>query len=260
MTVVSPEANSFGVSGRTALVTGSSRGIGQAIAVALAHAGADIIGVATGPQGPESETAQHVAATGQSFVGLACDFSQRHQTSQLIETLTERQLSVDILINNAGIIRRQPATEHTDRDWDEVLEVNLSSPFVLARELAKPMIQRGGGKIVFVSSVLGFQGGVLVPGYAATKHAIIGLTKALANEWAPLGVNVNAIAPGYTATDNTAPLREDSDRSSAILSRIPAAKWATPEAIAGAAVYLASDAAAYMHGSVITVDGGWLSR
>jgi len=251
---------SFALDGRTALVTGASRGLGMAIAEGLAGAGADIIGVSATQPSSGSEVQRRVEGAGRRFVGRACNFADRQQTHALVDWLDDQGHRVDILVNNAGIIRRAPAAEHTDSDWDAVLEVNLTAPFVLTRELAKPMIARGHGKVVFVASILGFQGGVTVPGYAATKSAVIGLTKALANEWAGLGVNVNAIAPGYVRTDNTQVLQDDAERSEAIRTRIPAGDWGTPDQIAGTAVYLSSPAADYVHGSVVTVDGGWMGR
>jgi 2-deoxy-D-gluconate 3-dehydrogenase len=250
----------FELSGQTALVTGSTRGLGQAIAHALARAGADIIGASASQPRAGSDTQRLVEATGRSFTGVACDFSKRSNTYRLVDELRSMDCSIDILVNNAGTIRRSPAVEHGDDDWDHVLEVNLTAPFILSRELAKPMLARGNGKIIFIASVLSYQGGIAVPGYTSTKSAIVGLTKALANEWAGLGVNVNAIAPGYTRTDNTQALQDDPSRSEAIRDRIPAGDWASPSDIAGAAVYLASPAADYVHGSVITVDGGWMGR
>ncbi len=251
---------SFALDGRTALVTGASRGLGKAIAEGLAGAGADVIGVSSSQPSSGSEVQRLVERAGRRFVGRACDFSERHQTHALIDWLDDQGHAVDILINNAAIIRRAPATEHTDSDWDAVLEVNLTAPFVLTRELGKLMLARGHGKVVFIASILGFQGGVTVPGYAATKSAAIGLTKALANEWAERGVNVNAIAPGYVRTDNTRVLQDDAERSAAIRARIPAGDWGSPDQIVGAAIYLCSPAADYVHGSVLTVDGGWMGR
>ena len=251
---------SFDLDGQTALVTGASRGLGMAIAQGLALAGADIIAVSANQPPHGSEIQGLVEDAGRRFVGRPCNFADRTQTYALITWLEREGHNVDILINNAGTIRRAPAAEHTDDDWDAVLEINLTAPFVLARELGRPMLERGHGKVVFVSSILGFQGGVTVPGYAATKSAVIGLTKALANEWAGGGVNVNAIAPGYMRTDNTQVLQDDAARSEAIRDRIPAGDWGSPTDIAGTAVYLASSAADYVHGSVITVDGGWMGR
>jgi len=250
----------FDLSGQTALVTGATRGLGMAIARGLAGAGADIIGVSAHQTSRESRIRDLVEGSGRRFTGRACDFGDRAQTHALVDWLDDQGHRVDILVNNAGIIRRAPATEHSDADWDAVLEINLTAPFVLTRELGTRLITRGHGKVVFVASILGFQGGVTVPGYAATKSAVIGLTKALANEWAGLGVNVNAIAPGYVRTDNTRELQDDAERSEAIRSRIPAGDWGTPDQIAGTAVFLSSPAADYVHGSVVTVDGGWMGR
>ena len=255
-----PRPPSFDLNGQTALVTGASRGLGRSIAHGLAGAGADIIGVSAHQRSQGSEIQGLVETAGRRFTGRACDFSDRTQTYALIDWLAGEGHRIDILVNNAGTIRRAPAEEHGDDDWDAVMEINLTAPFVLTRELGKPMLARGAGKVVFVSSILGFQGGVTVPGYAATKSAVIGLTKALANEWAGSGVNVNAIAPGYMKTDNTQALQDDAARSEAIRQRIPAGDWGEPTDIAGAAVFLASPAADYVHGSVITVDGGWMGR
>lgn len=251
--------NLFDLSGRTALVTGATRGLGQAIAIGLAEAGANIIGVSSSQQAKGSETERAVEATGSTFTGLACDFSERKNTRCLLAALAEGH-QVDILVNNAGTIRRAPAAEHSDEDWDHVLEVNLTAPFILSRELGKLMLERGSGKIIFVASVLSFQGGITVPGYTSAKSGMVGLTRALANEWAGRGVNVNAIAPGYMKTDNTQALQDDPVRSEAILNRIPAETWGSPRDVAGAAVYLASSASDYANGSVVTVDGGWLTR
>ncbi len=250
----------FDLSGKTALVTGSTRGLGQAIAHGLALGGADIIGASASQAPAGSDTQRLVESAGRSFTGLGCDFSKRSETYRLTDELHSMDRSIDIVVNNAGTIRRAPAIEHRDDDWDHVLEVNLTAPFILSRELAKPMLERGQGKIIFIASVLSFQGGITVPGYTSSKSAIVGLTKALANEWAGRGVNVNAIAPGYTRTDNTRALQDDAARSEAIRDRIPAGDWGNPSDIAGAAVYLASPAADYVHGSVITVDGGWMGR
>lgn len=253
-------STSFDLSGKTALVTGAKRGIGRAIAGALARHGADIIGVSASQEAEGSGVGRLVEAEGRAFTGRACDLSSREDTFDLIRWLADQELRVDILVNNAGTSNVAPAVDQSDEEWDRVLEVNLNAPFILARELAKPMIDAGRGKIIFTSSILGFRGGNQVAGYTASKTALVGLTKALANEWAPLGVNVNAIAPGYVATDITQPIQDDPDRYAAVLDRIPAGRWGTPEDIAGAAVFLASDAADYIHGTVLAVDGGWLGR
>ena len=250
----------FDLTGRTALVTGAKRGLGKAIATALASAGCDVIGVSATQERSGSEVQDLVESLGRSFVGRACDFSDRSATRDLLGWLQTDGHRVDILVNNAGTIRRTPAENHSDADWDLVLEVNLSAPFMLTRELGKAMLDRGEGKIVFIASVLSFQGGVNVPGYTSSKSAIAGLTKALANEWAGRGVNVNAIAPGYIATDNTEALRNDPVRASQILERIPAGRWGKPDDIAGAVVFLSSPAADYVHGTTLSVDGGWMGR
>ena len=245
---------------KTALVTGARRGLGKAIAVRLAQAGADIVGVSTSQEETGSEVQQLVEAEGASFFGRPCDLSDRLAVYELFSWLTESGLQVDILINNAGTIVRHPAVDHDDDTWDHVLDVNLRAPFMLARELGRQMIKRRSGKIIFTASLLSFQGGITVPSYTASKSAIAGLTRALANEWARYGVNVNAIAPGYMDTDNTEALRNDPDRSKSILERIPAGHWGSSEDVAGAAVFLASDSADYIHGTVLTVDGGWMGR
>ena len=252
-------SGSFDLAGRTALVTGCRRGIGKAAAVALAAAGADVVGVSASLE-PESEVAAEVEALGRNFRSYRCDFADRDAVYELVASVRRDVVAVDILVNNAGTIERAPAAEHSDEMWDRVLDVNLTAPFVLSRELGQDMLARGRGKIVFVASLLSFQGGITVPGYTASKSAIAGLTKALANEWAGAGVNVNAIAPGYVATDNTQALRDDPVRREQILVRIPAGRWAEPEDIAGAIVFLSSPAADYVHGVVLPVDGGWLGR
>lgn len=250
---------SFDLSGRTALVTGARRGIGRAAAVALAQAGADVAGVSKSLSADDDVGAE-IAALGRRFHPYACDFSDRSAAHALAAQVAAEHASIDILVLNAGTIERKPAAEHGDDLWDLVLEVNLSAPFVLARELGRRMVERGSGKIVFVASLLSFQGGITVPGYAASKGGIAQLTKALANEWAARGVNVNAIAPGYIATDNTSALRKDEVRSRQILERIPAGRWGTPGDLAGAFVFLASSASDYVNGVVLPVDGGWLGR
>lgn len=250
----------FNLSGKTALVTGCSKGIGQAIAIALAQAGADIIGISQSSSLAGSETESCVKEAGKNFLGFQADLSDRKQLYQFLSAFEKMSIIPDILINNAGIINRAPAAIHTDQEWDQVLSVNLDSPFILAREIGKKMIDRGSGKIIFTCSLLSFQGGILVPGYAASKGAIASLIKALANEWALKGVNVNGIAPGYIATDNTAALRADSVRSNSILQRIPAGRWGLPDDLAGAYIFLSSDASSYVHGEILTVDGGWMGR
>lgn len=252
--------NPFDLSDKVAVVTGARRGIGMAMADALAAAGADIIGVSASLEDTGSEIAERVAAHGRSFVPYRADLSDRDAVHQLASWLNGLDRPVDILVNNAGTIRRAPAEVHSDDDWDHVLEVNLSAQFVLARQVGREMLRRGHGRIIFTASMLSFQGGVTVPGYAAAKSGIAGLTRALANEWAGRGVNVNAIAPGYIATDNTQALQDQPERNRAILDRIPAGRWGRPEDLAGATVFLASDAARYVHGAVIPVDGGWLAR
>jgi 2-deoxy-D-gluconate 3-dehydrogenase len=250
---------SFDLSGKTALVTGCRRGIGRAAAVALAQAGADIAGTSAS-LAPEDEVAADVTALGRRFHAYRCDLAEREQVYALATRAASELPRLDVLVLNAGTIERRPAADHADELWDRVLEVNLSAQFVLARELGRRMIEQGGGKIIFVASLLAFQGGVTVPGYAASKGGIAQLTKALANEWAPRGVNVNAIAPGYIATDNTQALRDDETRSRQILERIPAGRWGEPDDVAGAFVFLASPASNYVHGIVLPVDGGWLAR
>jgi 2-deoxy-D-gluconate 3-dehydrogenase len=249
----------FDLSGRTALVTGCRRGIGKAATVALAAAGADVVGVSASLE-EESEVAAAVEAHGRSFAAYRCDLGNRAEVHQLVASVRRDHERIDILVNNAGTIARAPAAEHSDELWDRVLAVNLTAQFILAREFGRDMVVGGGGKIVFVASLLSFQGGITVPGYTASKSGVAGLTKALANEWAPHGVNVNAVAPGYVQTDNTQALRDDPVRFDQILARIPAGRWAEPEDIAGAVVFLCSPAADYVDGIVLPVDGGWLGR
>jgi 2-deoxy-D-gluconate 3-dehydrogenase len=230
------------------------------MAVGLAEAGADIIGVSASLEPTGSAVEQDVLALGRSFRGYQCDLSQRTDVYSFLETLKRDVPVIDILVNNAGTILRKPATEHPDEYWDTVLDTNLNAPFILTREIGRDMVARGSGKIIFTASLLTFQGGITVPGYAASKGAIGSLVKAFANEWAAKGVNVNAIAPGYIATDNTEALREDAERSKSILSRIPAGRWGEPDDFKGITVFLASEAASYVHGTIITVDGGWMGR
>lgn len=250
----------FDLSGKTALVTGCKRGLGRAMAIALAEAGADIIGVSATLETSGSQVEKEITALGQKFTAYQCNFSDREAVLGFANTVISDNPTIDILINNAGTIKRAPAADHEDALWDEVIEVNLSAQFVLSRKIGKSMIAQGSGKIIFTASLLTFQGGINVPGYAASKGAIGQLTKALANEWAPLGINVNAIAPGYIATDNTEALRADAERSKSILERIPAGRWGEPEDFAGAVVFLSSAASNYVHGTVMTVDGGWMGR
>lgn len=248
----------FTLYGKTAIVTGASRGIGAAMAIGLAEAGADIIGVSASMSERGGEVGERIRALGRTFTGIACDFSDRTAIHSLAEQLSTTQ--VDILINNAGTIERAPAIEHSDELWDRIIDINLSSQFILTREIGKQMVTRGNGKIIFTASLLSFQGGITVPGYAASKGGIAQLTKAFANEWAAKGVNVNAIAPGYIATDNTDGLRRDAERSRDILARIPAGRWGAAEDFKGPVVFLASAASDYMHGTIMTVDGGWMAR
>ena len=250
----------FRLDGKVALVSGCKRGIGKGIALGLAEAGADIIGVSASLEPEGSEIEKEVKAIGRNFKAYQCDFSDRAELYKFIEKVKVDFPVIDILINNAGTILRKPAAEHPDEYWDKVMEVNLNAQFVMSREIGKEMIERGSGKIIFTASLLTFQGGINVPGYAASKGGIGQLTMALANEWAGKGINVNAIAPGYIATDNTEALRKDSERSSQILQRIPAGRWGTPDDFKGPAVFLASEASTYINGSVILVDGGWMGR
>jgi 2-deoxy-D-gluconate 3-dehydrogenase len=250
----------FSLHGRLAVVTGARRGIGLAMAEGLAAAGADVVAVSAALEPGGGAARERVEGHGRRFWGMRADLADRDAVRALVGRLDQLDRPVDILINNAGTIYRAPAAEHPDDAWDRVLEVNLTAPFVLAREIGAGMVARGHGKIVFTASLLSFQGGITVPGYAASKHGLVGITKALANEWAGAGVNVNAIAPGYIATDNTRALRDDPVRSGAILERIPAGRWGRPEDVAGAVVFLASPASDYVHGTVLAVDGGWLGR
>jgi 2-deoxy-D-gluconate 3-dehydrogenase len=249
----------FSLEGKVALVTGGGRGLGRGIALALAGAGAD---VALLDRSGAAATVAEVQALGRRAEGIACDLltADVAELESVISGVITEFGQLDILVNNAGIIRRQPALDFTADNWNDVLQVNLNAVFFLSKAAARHMAARGSGRIINLASMLSFQGGILVPSYTAAKSAVVGLTRALANEWSPLGIAVNAIAPGYFATDNTQPLRDDPQRSAAILERIPAGRWGTPEDLAGVAVWLASDAAAYVHGTVVAVDGGWLNR
>lgn len=248
----------FSLKDKTAIVTGSNQGIGQKYAFALAEAGADVIGVAY--QSDFTETENIIKKTGRKFSHYVSDFSDRKSLYEFINNVKKDFKKIDILVNNAGTILRNPIAEHSDEYWDKVLEVNLSAQFILTREIGKGMIERGYGKIIFIASLLSFQGGILVPGYASSKGGIKQLTMAFANEWAAKGVNVNAIAPGYIATENTRALREDPVRNKSILDRIPQNRWGTPEDLMGTIVFLSSPASDYLNGTVITVDGGWMGR
>jgi 2-dehydro-3-deoxy-D-gluconate 5-dehydrogenase len=247
----------FDLSGRTALVTGCRTGIGMAIAVALAGAGADVIGVSNQLE-PRSEVEEAVRLAGRSFTSLQADLSQRSQIYRLTERLTNEQ--IDILVANAGSNRRHPAVDFPDEDWDFLIELNLTSQFILAREIGRGMLARGKGKMIFTASLLTFQGGITVPAYAASKAGIGAVVKALSNEWAARGIQVNGLAPGYIATNATTALQEDPVRNKEILTRIPAGRWGSPEDLGGPAVFLASPASDYVTGEILVADGGWMGR
>ncbi len=250
----------FDLTGKTALVTGCSKGIGLAMAEGLAEAGADIIGVSHSLEASGSVAEKKIHGLGKKFKAYQADFTKRESLYAFIEKAFAENPQIDILINNAGTILRAPAAEHSDEYWDTVLNINLDAQFILAREAGKHMIKQGSGKIIFTCSLLSFQGGVNVPGYAASKGAVASLVKALANEWASKGINVNGIAPGYISTDNTEALRNEEARSKSILDRIPAGRWGDVEDFKGPVVFLSSDAASYVHGEILTVDGGWMGR
>lgn len=250
----------FQLTNKIALVTGCKRGIGKAMAEALAEAGADIIGVSASLELSGSTVEKAITALGRKFTAYQCDFSDRAALKAFIAKVKADFPRIDILVNNAGTILRKPAAEHPDEYWDKVLETNLSAQFLLSREIGAGMVERGSGKIIFTASLLTFQGGITVPGYAASKGGVGQLTKALSNEWASKGVNVNAIAPGYIATDNTEALRNDANRSRQILERIPAGRWGQPEDFKGPIVFLASSASNYVNGEILTIDGGWMGR
>jgi 2-deoxy-D-gluconate 3-dehydrogenase len=250
----------FNLVGKTALVTGCNKGIGRSMALGLAEAGADIIGVSASLEKDGSEIGRAVLALGRRFTAYQADLTDRASLYGFISAVKEAHERVDILVNNAGMILRKPAAEHPDEYWDKVLAINLDAAFILAREFGREMIGRRSGKVIFTCSLLSFQGGINVPGYAASKGALSSLVKALANEWAGQGVNVNGIAPGYISTDNTEALRNDPVRSKSILDRIPAGRWGLADDFKGPAVFLASPAADYVHGTILTVDGGWMGR
>jgi 2-deoxy-D-gluconate 3-dehydrogenase len=246
--------------GKIALVTGANKGIGKAMALGLAEAGADIIGVSASIPLRDSPIEKEVRALGRDFFAFQADLTDRTALYDLVKNVKAAHPRVDILVNNAGMILRKPAAEHPDEYWDKVLSINLDAAFILAREFGREMIARRSGKVIFTCSLLSFQGGITVPGYAASKGALASLVKALANEWASQGVNVNGIAPGYIATDNTEALRNDPVRSKSILDRIPAGRWGDADDFRGPTVFLASPAADYVHGTILTVDGGWMGR
>ena len=249
----------FKLHGKVALVTGAGQGLGQGMALALAEAGADIIGL---DQGSSQVTGESVCALGRRYRPVILDLrtASPERLNEIAGGMVSEMGRLDILVNNAGIIRRAPALEFSETDWDDVLQINLKAAFFLSQAAARIMVPQRGGKIINVASMLSFQGGVIVPSYTAAKSGIAGITRALANEWAQHNINVNAIAPGYMATDNTAALRANPQRSASILERIPAARWGTPDDLKGAVVFLASAASDYMHGAIIPVDGGWLTR
>jgi len=252
--------DNFRLNGKVALVTGCRRGIGRALAEGLAEAGADIIGVSSTLEESGSDIERAVTRLGRRFVGFSADLNNRNVVYDFIRKVKTEFSVIDILVNNAGLTLRAPAEEHSDEYWDTVINVNLHAPFILSREIGRDMVSRGKGKILFTASVLSFQGGITVPSYSASKGAISQLVKALANEWASHGINVNAIAPGYIATDLTSDLQTDPERSRSISERIPAGRWGEPEDLKGAAVYLCSDASNYVNGTIMTVDGGWMGR
>jgi 2-deoxy-D-gluconate 3-dehydrogenase len=249
----------FRLDGKVALVTGAGRGLGRGMALALAEAGAD---VALLDRSGAPEVSEEVTALGRRVAQIKCDLGEASPAdlSNVVDTVVAELGSLDILVNNAGIIRRTPALDHSQQDWDDVMRINLDAVFHLTQAAARVMAKAGGGSIVNIASMLSYQGGINVPSYTASKHAIVGLTRAFGNEWASRGITVNAIAPGYMATDNTAPLRADAERAASILARIPADRWGTPEDLQGTVVLLASPAGAYINGTTIPVDGGWLAR
>ena len=256
---MSDSVNIGDLSGKTAVVTGANRGIGAAIALGLAQAGADIVG-SSREMSAEEEIAREITALGRRFTPVAADLSDRRQSTRFAERVLSEVPHIDIVINNAGITARFPAAEIPLEEWDRVMEINLNSQFILAQGFGRHMIERGSGRIIFIASIMSFQGGLRIPPYAASKHAIIGLTKALSNEWSSLGVNVNAIAPGYIATDHNVALRSDPVRMPEVTSRIPIGRWGVSDDVVGSAVFLAGSGADYITGSVITVDGGWVAR
>ncbi|HEX5150727.1 MAG TPA: SDR family NAD(P)-dependent oxidoreductase [Parafilimonas sp.] len=249
----------FNLSGKTALVTGCDKGIGKAYALGLAEAGADIIGASRSLESG-SAIEKEITALNKKFTPYRIDLGDRNALYDFINKVKNENSAVDILVNNAGTILRKPVAEHPDEYWDKVIDINLNAQFILTREFGKDMLERGSGKIVFTCSLLSYQGGINVPGYTASKSAVAGLVKAFANEWAGRGLNVNGIAPGYIATDNTQALRDDAERSKSILDRIPAKRWGTPGDLKGAIIFLCSAASDYVNGTILNVDGGWMGR
>ncbi len=249
----------FRLDGQVALVTGAAQGLGQGYAIALAEAGADVAAL---DRSEVSETSNVIIEQGRRVTQIKCDLRDASVDSlnKIVGDVVLQMGRLDILVNNAGIIRRTPALEFHETDWDDVLQINLKAVFFLSQAAARVMVKQGGGKIINVASMLSYQGGILVPSYTAAKSGVAGLTRALANEWAKYNINVNAIAPGYMATENTAPIRADAVRSQTILDRIPAGRWGTPSDLQGVVVFLASSASDYMHGALVPVDGGWLAR
>ncbi|MBS4211617.1 2-dehydro-3-deoxy-D-gluconate 5-dehydrogenase KduD [Neobacillus rhizophilus] len=248
----------FSLAGKVAIVTGGNKGLGQAYAVALAKAGADLFVVSRSEDW--QETKELIEGTGQRAVFFQADLSDRDKVKQAAAECVKEYGRIDILVNNAGTIRRAPLLEYKEEDWDAVMEINLNSIYLLSQEVAKVMVEQRSGKIINIASMLTFQGGKFVPPYTASKHAVAGLTKSFANELAEYNIQINAIAPGYIATDNTAPIRADEKRNAEILSRIPAGRWADPSDLMGVVVFLASDASNYMNGHILAIDGGWLAR
>ncbi|AWL13037.1 Gluconate 5-dehydrogenase [Saliniradius amylolyticus] len=256
---MSQEYNVFSLAGKTALVTGASRGLGQAMAIGLAKAGAVVVCSSSREGGCDATRASIAEFDGESYE-LVADLSQPDQVRAMAEQALGVTGQVDVLVNNGGTIARSPAVDYPFEDWKRVMDVNIDAPFLLSQIIGKHMVQRGQGKIINIASMLSYTGGITVPAYAASKHAIVGLTKALANEWASANVQVNAIAPGYFRTDNTAALQADPERNKEIEKRIPAGRWGEPEQLSGAAVFLASQGSDYINGHVLAVDGGWLAR
>lgn len=247
----------FSLAGKTAIVTGAAQGLGQGIAIAFAEAGADVVCVSLNPS---DETIAAVESHGVKGLSIAADLSDHSKLQSVFDESLKLTGKVDILVNCAGMIRRTPAKDHSEKDWFDVINLNQNTVFLLSQIAGRHFLERGSGKIINIASMLSYQGGINVPGYTASKHAVAGLTKAFANEWAGSGLNINAIAPGYMATENTAPIRADQNRSDSILDRIPAGRWGTADDVKGPAVFLASAASDYLNGHILNVDGGWLAR